>query len=97
MLILPARSNPHRQGVNRTGGRPIRIEAKSGAQVRPLFTAYLKAELQSAASRSVGDHRPFLMAARSEPGSKDGVLVLRESTLEATVYALALQLGLPET
>ena len=22
MRILPARSNPHRQGVNRTGGRP---------------------------------------------------------------------------
>jgi hypothetical protein len=75
-------------------GGTVRLEVKSGAIVRPMFTAYLKAEAQSEASRSRGDVRPFVMAARVNPQGNDGLIVLRESKLTETVYALAVQLGL---
>jgi hypothetical protein len=74
----------------------LRMESKSGAIVRPLFTAYLKAETQSEAARPVGDVRPFVLTARLKPEGKDGLIVLRETKLEETVYALAVQLGLIE-
>jgi hypothetical protein len=74
----------------------LRMESKSGAIVRPLFTAYLKAEAQSESARPIGDVRPFVLTARLKPEGKDGLVVLRESKLEETVYALACQLGLIE-
>jgi hypothetical protein len=74
----------------------VRTEVKSGAIVRPMYTAYLKAEAQSEAARARGDLRPFVMAARMNPQGKDGLIVFRESKLEETVYALAVQLGLIE-
>lgn len=75
----------------------LRMESKSGAIVKPLFTSYLKAEAQSEAARPIGDTRPFVMTARVQPTSADGLIVLRESRLQETVYALACQLGLIET
>lgn len=72
----------------------VRIEVKSGAQVRPAFTAYLKAEEQSEATRSLGDARPFIMAARLNPSGKDGLIIFRESKLREIVYALAENLSL---
>jgi hypothetical protein len=72
----------------------LRMESKSGAIVKPMFTAYAKAEAQSELQRPVGDTRPFVMAARVQPESKDGLIVIRESRLSETVYALAMQLGL---
>jgi hypothetical protein len=75
----------------------VRTEVKSGAIVRPMYTAYLKAEAQSEAARARGDLRPFVMAARMNPQGKDGLVVFRESKLEETVYALAVQLGLIES
>jgi hypothetical protein len=72
----------------------VRVEAKSGAIVRPMYTAFLKAEAQSEAARARGDLRPFVMAARMNPQGKDGLVVFRESKLEEIVYALAVQLGI---
>lgn len=74
----------------------LRMESKAGAQVRPMFTAFLKAESQSEAQRPHGDNRPFVMAARITPQANDGLVVIRESRLQETVYALAVQLGLIE-
>lgn len=45
---------------------PFRWEVKSGAQVRPVVTAYLKTRAQSEATRAIGDHRPFAMGASYE-------------------------------
>ncbi len=48
----------------------LRIEAKSGAQIRPLVTAFDKGHAQSEAARAPQDHRPFLHAAIPEPNGK---------------------------
>jgi hypothetical protein len=85
-----------RPGNEEDFGGLVRMESKSGAIVRPLFTAYMRAEQQSEASRARGDLRPFVFTARMNPEGKDGLIVLRESKLEETVFALAVQLGLIE-
>lgn len=46
-------------GNEETWRSQLRIEVKSGAQVRPVITAYLKQKAQSEASRPIGDNRPF--------------------------------------
>lgn len=53
-----------------------RVEVKSGAQVGPIATRFLKAEAQSEAARPVGDLRPFVMIAMP-PGMTDGLLIVR--------------------
>lgn len=88
--------NSMRPGHEEQYGGTIRMEAKSGSQVKAVWTAYLKAEAQSELARPVGDTRPFVMSARVSPTGKDGLLVIRESHLNATVYALAVQLGMIE-
>jgi hypothetical protein len=87
---------PLRPGNEEHMGGLVRIEAKSGGIVRPVFTAYFKAEAQSELQRPIGDNRPFVLAARLGGNSNKGLIVLREDKLEACVYALAVQLGLIE-
>lgn len=72
----------------------LRVEVKSGAQVRPMDTAFQKARKQSEAARAHGDVRPFVMIAKAQPGSKDGIVAFRESDIRAVAYALAENLGL---
>lgn len=74
----------------------VRYESKSGAIVKPMWTAYLKAETQSELQRPIGDNRPFVMGARVQPESKDGLYAFRESKIKEVVYALAVQLGIIE-
>lgn len=58
VLGIP-RSSIHPGHEEHYGGA-LRIEVKSGkADTGPAFTAYLRCEAQSEASRAVGDHRPF--------------------------------------
>lgn len=71
-------------------GGAVRWEAKTGAQCKPLWTAYLKAEAQSEAQRPMGDNRPFLMTAGLD-GTKDQLVIFRLSRIEDTVAALAEQ------
>lgn len=59
-------------------GGAIRLEVKAGAQVKPVFTAYLRCEVQSEQHRPVGDPRPFAMVAMPD-GSSDGLIVMRLS------------------
>jgi len=41
----------------------IRVEAKSGAQVKPIATRYIAARAQSDAAHATGDPRPFVFVA----------------------------------
>ena len=50
-------------GNEETWQSSLRIEVKSGAQVRPAVTAYLRQKTQSEASRPIGDNRPFAAVA----------------------------------
>lgn len=47
-------------GNEETWRSSLRIEVKSGAQVRPAVTAYLKQKAQSEEARPIGDNRPFV-------------------------------------
>jgi hypothetical protein len=71
----------------------VRYEAKSGAQVKPAWTAYLRAEAQSEAARPHGDTRPFVACFEPKDAS-DGLVCIRRSRLVETVAALAEQLGI---
>ena len=59
-------------------GGDLRVEVKAGAQVQPVFTAFLKCEVQSEQHRPMGDPRPFAMVAMPD-GTKDGLVVMRLS------------------
>jgi len=72
----------------------LRIEVKSGAIVKPMGTAFVKAWKQSDAARAIGDSRPIVIVAKPDPHSKDGIIAFRESDLRAVAYALASNLGL---
>jgi hypothetical protein len=68
-------------------GGAVRVEVKSGAQVKPAVTAYLKCEAQSEAARPIGDHRPFVAVAMPD-GSSDGIAMVRLSNLHEFVAAM---------
>lgn len=69
-------------------GGAIRVEVKSGAQIKPAMTAYLKMEDQSEAQRPYGDHRPFAGIAMPD-GSSDGIVMVRLSRLSEFVAGYA--------
>lgn len=96
MLNAPYASSL-RTGHEEHHGGLLRWESKSGAQVRPMFTAFEKAEKQAEANRSFGDNRPFVMTARVQPHSKEAIMTFRvrnNDDLKTIVAALAEQLGL---
>lgn len=76
-------------------GGLVRWEAKAGAQVRPMWTAYTKAEAQSERARPIGDNRPFVFTAAPDDSS-DQLISFRMSKVVDTVTALAQQLGIME-
>lgn len=65
-------------------GGGLRIEAKAGAQVKPIYTRYLAAKHQSEASRAIGDNRPFIMTAAADGAP---ILVVFELNEMAQVLA----------
>lgn len=69
-------------------GGAVRVEVKSGAQVKPAMTAYLRCEAQSEAARPVGDHRPFCAVVMPD-GASDGVVLVRLSNLHEFVAGVA--------
>lgn len=71
-------------------GGLLRWEAKAGAQVAPMWTAFIKAERQSEQQRPVGDNRPFVMTAAPD-GLSDQLFSCRLSKLPEVVAALAEQ------
>lgn len=68
-------------------GGACRIEVKAGAQVKPIATKFELARAQSEASRSIGDHRPFMMVAMPE-GTSDGIVLMRLSDFVETYGTL---------
>lgn len=73
-------------------GGALRVEMKSGGQVRPVFTAFRNAEAQSELARPFGDSRPFCLVALPDKTS-DGLVVFRLSQAAAVLEALAENLG----
>jgi hypothetical protein len=86
------RSSMHPGHEEHVGGN-VRVEVKSGAQVRPILTRYLAMEAQSEAARPIGDNRPFVGVAMPE-GVSWGLVLIRTDRLEDVVAALAVHFGM---
>jgi hypothetical protein len=71
-------------------GGPLRMEAKAGAQVGPIWTRFQAARAQSEAARPIGDHRPFVMAAHPD-GTSEFLLVVSSRDWAQVVCAAAEQ------
>jgi hypothetical protein len=77
--------------VGRTGNEEhwhasrLRFEVKAGKQVEPIAVRYLRARQQSDAAKSIGDTRPFVMAA--VPDGSQTLLVIRADEIRAVVDA----------
>jgi hypothetical protein len=56
LLAVPTTSSIH-TGHEEFAGGLVRFECKSGAQIRPMVTAFSKAEAQSEVARAIGDTR----------------------------------------
>jgi hypothetical protein len=65
----------------------LRIEVKSGAQVNPAWTAFLRMEAQSEGSRPFGDNRPGAGIAMP-PGTSDGLVMIRLSRFDDAIDAV---------
>lgn len=70
----------------------FRVEVKSGAQVQPAATRFLKDEAQAEASRAVGDPRPFLDVLMPT-GMKDGIVQVRLSVWRERIVPLLEEFG----
>lgn len=57
-------------------GGDVRVEVKAGAQIKPVFSAFLRCEQQSEQHRPLGDHRPFMLVCMPD-GTSDGLIVMR--------------------
>jgi hypothetical protein len=93
------RTSSIRTGHEEFDGGLFRFESKSGAQIRPLATAFTKAEKQSESARAHGDVRPTVATALLHPEGKEAIVSFRVrgfDDMRATVAALAIQLGLVE-
>jgi hypothetical protein len=98
LLAVPVTSSI-RTGHEEFAGGLVRFESKSGAQIRPMVTAFTKAERQSEAARAIGDTRPTVVMALLQPEGKEAIVSFRvrsDDDMRATVAALAIQLGLIE-
>jgi len=98
LLAVPVTSSI-RTGHEEFAGGLVRFEAKSGAQIRPLVTAFTKAERQSEAARAIGDSWPTVVMALLHAEGKEAIVSFRarnDDDMRATVAALATQLGLIE-
>jgi hypothetical protein len=96
LLAVPVTSSI-RTGHEEFDGGLVRFECKSGAQIRPLVTAFTKAEKQSEAARAVGDTRPTVVMALLQPEGKEAIVSFRvrnDDDMRSTVAAMAMQLGL---
>lgn len=73
-LGLSATGNAGTRHEEHWGGM-FRVEVKAGAQISPIATRFNQARLQSEASKSLGDIRPFAMIAMPD-GSSDGIVLM---------------------
>lgn len=57
--VVGIKRQPRKETNEENWRAPFRFEVKSGAQVRPAVTAYLKAKKQADGNLAIGDARPF--------------------------------------
>lgn len=69
----------------------MRMEAKAGKQVGPIWTRFQQARAQSEQARPVGDTRPFVMAAHPD-GTSEFVLLVSSRDWEEVVVVAAMSL-----
>jgi hypothetical protein len=96
LLAVPTTSTIH-TGHEEFAGGLVRFECKSGAQIRPMVTAFSKAEAQSEAARAIGDTRPTVVMALLQPEGQEAIIAFRARNagqMKETIAALAIQLGL---
>lgn len=74
-------------------GGPLRYESKAGAQVGPIWTRFQSARAQSEQSRSIGDHRPFVMVAAPD-GTPEQLLIVSSKDWPQVVAAAAEDMGM---
>lgn len=65
----------------------VRIEVKSGQQVKALTSRFLLAEAQAHTAKAVGDNRPFIFAAAPD-GMTDQLWTFRASDLQRIIDAI---------
>lgn len=88
VLGIPNQNSIH-PGHEEQWAGSLRVEVKSGkGDTGPAFTAFLRCETQSEASRPIGDHRPFA-AVLMPADTNDGLLICRLSSLHEVVAAVA--------
>lgn len=88
-LAIPGANTRHEELL----GGTVRWEAKAGAQIKPMWSAFLRAEMQSEQARAHGDSRPFVMTAAAD-GQSDQLVSFRLSRLDDVLIGLAEQRGL---
>lgn len=86
-LGIPGANTRHEELL----GGGVRWEAKAGAQIQPMWTAFLKAWAQSEQARAIGDHRPFVMTAAPD-NTREQLFACRLSDLPEVVAALIEQM-----
>lgn len=86
-LGIPGANTRHEELL----GGGVRWEAKAGAQIGPMWTAFLRAWAQSEQCRPIGDHRPFVMTAAPD-NTKEQLFACRLSDLPEVVAALIEQM-----
>ena len=100
------RDSAKRAGVKKVGSMyagqeehydgETRIEIKTGAQVKPMVTAFDKHKAQSEAARPIGDERPFVLHVRLNPYGKRQLTTFESNSTDEyrqTLYAMCLQAG----
>lgn len=75
-------------------GGNVRMECKATkAEAGPVWTAFSKVEAQSEAARPIGDHRPFVAVFMPPGEGKDGLAVVRLSSVNEFAAAIVERWG----
>jgi hypothetical protein len=90
-LKIPSRKFHGADAHEENWDSSVRVEVKSGKQVGPIYTRFLKAEAQSweNVKESIGGNKskPFMMVAMPE-GTSDGLVLFRLSELNKVIDAI---------
>ena len=86
-LMIPDAKFRSQMGHEENWGGNIRVEVKAGAQVKPIWTKYIKAKEQSEENKRIGDSRPFMFVAMPD-GTSNGLVVIELDDIVNIVTAL---------
>jgi len=86
-LMIPDAKFRSRMGHEENWGGNIRVEVKSGAQVKAIWTKYTQAKKQSDDNKNIGDSRPFMFVAMPD-GTTNGLVIAELDEIVNIVTAL---------